>query len=66
MPAMSGLELAEKIHARRPELPIVLSSGFAGQSTREGMAAVGIRFLLEKPYNVEALAHLIARALQKQ
>ncbi len=65
MPVMSGLELAGKIHARRPELPIILSSGFAGQSDRAGWDAVGIRHLLEKPYNVEGLAEIIARALQQ-
>ena len=65
MPAMSGQELAGKIHALRPALPIILSSGFSGQSKREGLEAAGIRFLLEKPYNVEELAHLIARALKQ-
>ena len=64
MPVMNGVELAGKIHALRPELPIILSSGFAGHSSREDLAAVGIKHLLEKPYNVAELARVIALALK--
>ncbi len=64
MPGMNGLELAKQIHALRPALPVVLCSGYANLASRENFEAAGIRFLVEKPYNVEELAQMVARALK--
>ena len=50
---MSGLELAREVRRRRPELPIVLTTGY--EEAAAGAEALGIGLLL-KPYRVEALA----------
>ncbi|HEY3813115.1 MAG TPA: ATP-binding protein [Caulobacteraceae bacterium] len=50
---MNGLDLAREIGRRRPDLPVVLTTGFsdaAAAATAEGMR------LLVKPYRIEALA----------
>ena len=50
---MNGLDLAREIGRRRPDLPVVLTTGFsdaAAAATAEGMR------LLLKPYRIEALA----------
>jgi signal transduction histidine kinase/ActR/RegA family two-component response regulator len=50
---MNGLDLAREIGRRRPDLPVVLTTGFsdaAAAATAEGMR------LLVKPYRLEALA----------
>ncbi len=50
---MNGLDLAREIGRRRPDLPVILTTGFsdaAAAATAEGMR------LLVKPYRIEALA----------
>jgi CheY-like chemotaxis protein len=66
MPNMSGVALAREVRQLRKDLPIVLSTGFAGQSNREEFDSVGIGYLLDKPYNVEELTQTIAKALSRK
>ncbi|MFV0421279.1 PAS domain S-box protein [Oleidesulfovibrio sp.] len=49
MPGMTGTELAQKIHAIRNDLPVVLCTGFSEGLTREGAREKGISELLLKP-----------------
>jgi PAS domain S-box-containing protein len=50
---MNGLDLARELRRRRPELPFLLSSGYAEAASREAEAeGIGI---LRKPYTLEAL-----------
>jgi two-component system cell cycle sensor histidine kinase/response regulator CckA len=53
MPRMSGLELAQRVRARRPSLPVLLISGAIEQAeiseTGEGMAFLG------KPFSTDTL-----------
>jgi len=66
MPKMTGTELAEKIHALRPDLPLVLCSGFA-KSTREVQGKLsGIWEFVEKPIQPEAVGWAIRRVLEKR
>ena len=57
---MNGLELARKIAAQRPNLPIVLTTGYS--SAAKSAAAEGLR-LLVKPYRMSALAAELEAAL---
>ena len=63
MPEMNGLEVARRIHGRRPELPLVLASGFAPELSRENLEAAGIRELMEKPFSTTILAGVLQRTL---
>jgi PAS domain S-box-containing protein len=58
---MNGLQLAEEIRRRRPELPILLTSGHADDAGR-GAPAPGIEILL-KPYEIGHLASSLHRAI---
>jgi CheY-like chemotaxis protein len=59
MPGMSGIELAEHVHAERPALPILLATAYSEAAAREGT-----RFpILPKPYRRDALAEMMGRAL---
>jgi CheY-like chemotaxis protein len=53
MPGMSGEELAEEARRLRPNLAIVLTSGFVDSASIEGAA------FLPKPYRVADLARMI-------
>lgn len=62
MPGLSGVELAERIRINRPELPILLATGFAGRLHDE---AAGRFAILPKPYDVSSLRRGLAAALAK-
>jgi CheY-like chemotaxis protein len=63
MPGKTGLELASDLRVLRPELPIVISSGFTGKVTAEQMRTAGVRALLPKPTSMVEIAQLLARVL---
>lgn len=58
MPGMSGIELAEEIARRHPDLPVILASGYSSVLAEGGVDGFE---LLQKPYSIEALS----RAIQK-
>jgi PAS domain S-box-containing protein len=60
MPKMTGSELAKKISARHPGIPIILATGYAELPT--GADASLPR--LSKPYRQDALAHAVADAVR--
>ena len=43
MPHWTGLDLARRILARRPDIPIVLTTGHSGSWTQESIRALGLR-----------------------
>ncbi len=59
MPGMTGLELTTKVRAERPELPVILATGYAELAPGEG---TGIP-RLAKPFNQRQLAEAIAQAI---
>lgn len=65
MPKMTGLELAEILHAARPELPIILFTGFSEHVTERQARKVGVRELVLKPVIPIQLAKVIRRALDE-
>ncbi|MGZ3272690.1 MAG: ATP-binding protein [Caulobacteraceae bacterium] len=60
--AMDGAALAEAILQRRPDLPVVLTTGFS--EAAEAATRKGLR-LLPKPYRIEELAAELAAARAK-
>jgi signal transduction histidine kinase len=62
MPEMTGVELARLVRARRPNLPIVLATGYA-ESAIEGSAEIDV-IRLAKPYSDEDLTVAIAQAFR--
>jgi signal transduction histidine kinase len=62
MPGMTGIELAERLGKSRPDLPVVLTTGFSEEITRSG---TGGRPVVLKPYRLETLAGAIDQALPK-
>jgi DNA-binding NtrC family response regulator len=66
MPHLSGLELARKILARRPDIPVILCTGFSETLNDQGIGSTAIRQLLEKPLNIDKLAWLIKNSLPEK
>ena len=60
MPEQSGLELARAILACRPDMPIVLSTGYSNAVDEEKIRQAGVRRLLSKPVPAKVLADIVA------
>ncbi|HFQ91232.1 MAG TPA: PAS domain S-box protein, partial [Desulfobulbus sp.] len=63
MPHMAGTELAEKMLALRPGIPILLCTGYSPQDSAGVAQRIGIKGLLMKPLDRAGLAAAIAGAL---
>jgi DNA-binding NtrC family response regulator len=63
MPGMNGIDLTNALHVIRPELPIILASGFGGARTAHFARGPGLRAVLQKPFTVEALARSVHQIL---
>ncbi|KAF0168914.1 MAG: hypothetical protein FD161_4957, partial [Limisphaerales bacterium] len=48
----------------RPDLPVFVASGFAGETTPGRMSEAGIAGFPQKPIDPSELARALARALQ--
>ena len=59
--AMNGVDLAREIHERRPDLPVLLTSGFAEASLRAA-EDLGVH-VLPKPYRLDDLASAIRETM---
>ncbi|MBK7977920.1 MAG: PAS domain-containing protein [Deltaproteobacteria bacterium] len=64
MPQMSGFELVRAVREVRPDLPIVLSSGFLQQCDVEEADRLRVTELLAKPTRLEEFARAVAVALE--
>lgn len=63
MPEMGGIELAEKIHALRPELKIILASGYTQETFSKQAALPEEIAFLQKPYSSRALLDKVREVL---
>ncbi len=66
MPHLSGMDLAKAFLAIRPDLPIILSTGYSSQASAEDAALAGIRRFIMKPVNIAELAGAIREILDSQ
>jgi PAS domain S-box-containing protein len=65
MPGMTGSELAKAALALRPDLPIVLCSGYSTDVPDEAAAkTLGVRHYCLKPVNLDMMAKTIRRILE--
>jgi CheY-like chemotaxis protein len=62
MPGMQGLEVAQRMVTLRPDIRVVLCSGYAEQATQADFSSIGLRYLA-KPYSRQALGRAVALAL---
>jgi PAS domain S-box-containing protein len=66
MPGMTGSQLVERIRAIRPDIPILLMSGFAAAPLAARAAAVGASEVLNKPLVARDMARSLEAALRRR
>ncbi|MEJ2661839.1 MAG: PAS domain S-box protein, partial [Desulfobacteraceae bacterium] len=64
MPEMTGDELAARLLAIRPDLPIILATGYSQNITEVKAKAMGIKAFALKPLVIDELSRLIRRVLE--
>ena len=65
MPGMDGLELAEKVKARRPWTPVVIVTGYGTTANEERARAAGVSAFLHKPLSPQMIEDSAFVALQQ-
>jgi len=63
MPGLTGLELSVKIKALRPDLPIILFTGYSDQLSKDAAADAGINEYCMKPISMRDLSIVVGRFL---
>jgi CheY-like chemotaxis protein len=64
MPGISGPELVREVRRLRPDVPIILLSGFVPSDDVESVRQLGVGEVMLKPYTVDELALAIERQLE--
>lgn len=57
MPGMSGIEVARRIRASSPWLPVVIVTGYGSQQNRAEAAKIGVKGFIMKPLSPEVIEH---------
>ena len=65
MPKMTGIHLSKKILKIRPDIPIILCTGFSNTTQYEAATALGIREIVFKPIIWKDLATLIRKIFKE-
>jgi two-component system cell cycle sensor histidine kinase/response regulator CckA len=66
MPGLTGTGLARALRIHRPDLPIVLVSGYPGAIQVQQARAAGVSEILSKPVQSREIATALARALHRE
>jgi PAS domain S-box-containing protein len=61
MPKLSGLDVAERVHALAPGLPVILLSGHIPERLKQDAARAGIAQVIYKPCALDELCEAIER-----
>jgi len=63
MPEVSGTEVARQVRSARPQMPVVLTSGYLSPTQDRKTGDYGVGEFLGKPFSLKTLAETIAAAL---
>ena len=64
MPELTGTQLAVRVKELRPELPVVIASGYGGPELRQRARQAGVHQVVNKPYESGTIARALAAALE--
>ncbi len=66
MPGFDGKELAKKVLQLRPELPVIINTGFSPLLKRNEALAMGVADYLQKPVSINLMLTTIKRVLDEK
>ena len=65
MPGMTGSDVAREMLTIRPEIPVIICTGFSSIMSKEKAQSMGIKEYIQKPVSMKDMAHLIQKVLDK-
>ena len=65
MPKKTGAELAKELLQIRPDIPIILSTGFSEVISEETAKALGIREFILKPIVMSEIAKIVRKVMDE-
>lgn len=63
MPGVTGLELLKRIQLKDLETPVIFISGKNGEQDPEDLIKLGAFAYVRKPFSLDEIEHLVARAV---
>jgi len=66
MPGLTGGDLAQRMLETRPDLPIILCTGYSSIISEERSRAMGIKGFLPKPFTMQEIALIIRKVLGEE
>jgi YesN/AraC family two-component response regulator len=63
MPGLTGLELSERLKKVRPDIPIILFTGYSDQISKDAAMEAGIKEYCMKPISMRELSTVVGRFL---
>lgn len=66
MPNMTGEKLAEALMRVRPDIPVILCTGFSHHMDERKALGIGIRAFVMKPFDFKDVAQTIRKVLDSQ
>jgi signal transduction histidine kinase/ActR/RegA family two-component response regulator len=66
MPGMTGLQLAGEVRKLRPDIPMILTSGYLNPDDLNRAGRLGIRTILVKPVDAKELLGALAEIFEKR
>jgi DNA-binding NtrC family response regulator len=66
MPHFTGDKVAEDIIGLRPDMPVILCTGFSDRITQTEAERLGIKAFLMKPLKIKDLAHIVRKVLNQK
>ena len=63
MPGLTGLELSEQVKVLRPDIPIILFTGYSDQVSKDAAVVAGIKEYCMKPISMRELSYVVGRFL---
>jgi CheY-like chemotaxis protein len=65
MPEMDGVEVLREIKAIKPELPVVMMSGYTIQEKKDEATHLGAKACLKKPFELDDVRRVIKLVIEK-
>jgi PAS domain S-box-containing protein len=66
MPELSGIDLANELNRIRPELPVLIITGYVTENLRREAQLAGVRHVLQKEYLLDRLGELVGQTLRER
>ncbi len=66
MPKITGIELTRKVRELRPDIPVILCTGFSELITEEKLKALGVKEYIMKPIHCKEMAGIIRSVLDEK